>query len=131
MAMIIPGIFIPTSFNKTMVLRNKRGILNRVESSLVCNVSATNFRVIPDFLAVFGYPNVNLTFTKNIRRIFIPEVSASGIFLKQITKQILVFEHIQRQKSAKTIPNETACTVIYMKFFILSVAIGNEFGSMR
>lgn len=76
-------------------------------------------------------PNVNLTFTKNIRRIFIPEVSASGIFLKQITKQILVFEHIQRQKSAKTIPNETACTVIYMKFFILSVAIGNEFGSMR
>ncbi|RHV29926.1 hypothetical protein DXB59_17345 [Ruminococcus sp. OM05-10BH] len=78
-----------------------------------------------------SYKNVNLTFTKNIRRIFIPEVSASGIFLKQITKQILVFEHIQRQKSAKTIPNETACTVIYMKFFILSVAIGNEFGSMR
>ena len=58
MAMIIPGIFIPTSFNKTMVLRNKRGILNRVESSLVCNVSATNFRVNPDFSAVFGYLNV-------------------------------------------------------------------------
>ena len=59
--MIIPGIFIPTSFNKTMVLRNKRGILNRVESSLVCNVSATNFRVTPDFSAVFGYANVNLS----------------------------------------------------------------------
>jgi len=59
MALIILGIFIPTSFNKTMVLRNKRGILNRVESSLVCNVSATNFRVNPDFSAVFGYANVN------------------------------------------------------------------------
>lgn len=68
MAMIIPGIFIPTSFNKTMVLRNKRGILNRVESSLVCNVSATNFRVNPDFSAVFGYLNDNLERSDNERK---------------------------------------------------------------
>lgn len=68
MAMIIPGIFIPTSFNKTMVLRNKRGILNRVESSLVCNVSATNFCVNPDFSAVFGYPNVNMAPSANEKK---------------------------------------------------------------
>lgn len=38
---------------------NKRGVFNRAKSPVVCNASATNFRVPPDFLGTFGYPNVN------------------------------------------------------------------------
>lgn len=36
----------------------RRGVLNRVKLSMVCNASATNFRVPPDFPGTFGYPNV-------------------------------------------------------------------------
>lgn len=37
----------------------KRGVLNRAKPSVVYNASATNLRIIPDFPAVFSYPNVN------------------------------------------------------------------------
>ena len=37
----------------------KRGVLNCAKSSVVYNASATNLRIIPDFLVVFSYPNVN------------------------------------------------------------------------
>lgn len=36
-----------------------RGVFNRAELSVVCNVSATTFRVISDFQAFLGYQNVN------------------------------------------------------------------------
>lgn len=41
-----------------MFEENKRGGLNRIQSSVVCNVFATTFRVIPWFSSIFGYPNV-------------------------------------------------------------------------
>ena len=42
----------------------KRGVLNRCEMLCVCNTSATNFRVIPNFPAFLGYLNVNHTFSE-------------------------------------------------------------------
>ena len=45
-------------------MRNKRGVLNRVQSSTVCNASATNFSVSPVFSpfsvtqTLIGYNNI-------------------------------------------------------------------------
>lgn len=43
----------------------RRGVLNRVKLSMVCNASATNFRVPPDFPGTFGYANVNLSYQRD------------------------------------------------------------------
>ena len=59
---------------------NKRGVLNRVQQSVVCNASATNFLPTTDFSGIFGYPNVNQIDCEDCERILIPEVSASGFF---------------------------------------------------
>lgn len=50
--------FLRRGLKFAVILELRRGVLNRAKSSIVCNASVTNFRVIPDFPAVFGYPNV-------------------------------------------------------------------------
>ena len=62
----------------------KRGVLNRIQSSTVCNASATNSGGIPVFPPVSVTQTLIRAYTCNHKRIFIPEVSASGIFLIEI-----------------------------------------------
>ena len=40
---------------------SERDVLNRAKTFVICNASATNLRINPDFSAVFGYLNVNLS----------------------------------------------------------------------
>lgn len=58
----------------------RRGVLNRVKLSMVCNASATNFRVPPDFPGTFGYANVNHTSQDNSIRFTVSQDICSGRF---------------------------------------------------
>lgn len=65
--------FLRRGLKFAVILELRRGVLNRAKSSIVCNASVTNFRVIPDFPAVFGYPNVKQALILVIQEIIISQ----------------------------------------------------------
>ena len=100
--------FLRRGLKFAVILELRRGVLNRAKSSIVCNASVTNFRVIPDFPAVFGYPNVNSGYRREYRRdckpletmrfrgfVCLRKLNEWGIYLKIKNKKIMVeIEHV-------------------------------------